>query len=114
LRELTRVVGTINSAVLGASGSIRAGSGVPLVAVVAVGVSSGDVNPAPVGVEHDGAGLGGAASATSARASLPGELGVSLGGHRASLLSAGGSIEREGSESERPVHGCCVVERKRC
>lgn len=68
------------------------------------------MGPTPVGVEGDGAGLGGAASATSASASLPRQLGVSFGGDCASLLSAGGSVERERSESERPVHGCGVWE----
>jgi hypothetical protein len=107
---LTRVVSTIDSAVLGASGTVRASSGVPGVAVVAVGVSASDVGPAPVGVKDNRTRLCRAASATGASACLPGQLGVSLRGHRASLLGAGGSEERERSESERPVHGCCCRE----
>jgi hypothetical protein len=105
--QSTRVVSTINSAVLSASSTVGARSGVPGVAVIAVGVSAGDVSPAPVGVEDDGARLSGAASASSTGASLPGKLGVGLSCRGANLLSAGGSEERERCESESPVHGCC-------
>lgn len=105
--RLTRVVSTVDGAVLCASRTVRASSGVPGVAIVAVGVTAGNVDPAPVGVEGDGTGLGGTASASSASACLPGQLGVSLSGDSASLLGADSAEERERSESERPVHGCC-------
>jgi hypothetical protein len=108
--QLTRVVSTVDSAVLSASGTVRASSGVPGVTVVAVGVSTGDVGPAPVRVKYDRTGLGGAAGSASASACLPGQLGVGLRSDRASLLGAGSSEEREGSKSERPVHGCCDEE----
>jgi hypothetical protein len=107
---LTRVVSTVDSAVLGAGSTVRASSGVPRVAVVAVGVAAGDVGPAPVGVKDNRTRLCRAASATGTSACLPGQLGVSLRGHRASLLGAGGSEERERSEGERPVHGCYCEE----
>lgn len=103
----TRVVSTIDSTVLGAGSAIRAGSRVPGVTVEAVGVSAGDVRPAPVGVKHNGARLCGAAVATSAGAGLPGHLGVSLGLGSAHLLSAGGPEEGERSEGECPVHCDC-------
>jgi hypothetical protein len=103
----TRVVSTINSAILCASSTVGARFVVPGVAVIAVGVSARDVSPAPVGVEDDGARLGGAASASSASASLPGQLRVGLGCRGANLLSAGGSEERERCKSESPVHDCC-------
>lgn len=107
--RLTSVVGTVNSAVLCASRTIRASSGVPGVAIVAVGVSAGNVDPTPVGVEGDGTGLGGAASASSASACLPGQLWVSLSSDCASLLGADSAEERERSESESPVHDCCCL-----
>jgi hypothetical protein len=50
---LTRVVGTVNRAVLGASQAIRTVFGIPRVAVEAVGVSTGDMGPSPVRVEHN-------------------------------------------------------------
>jgi len=105
LKRLTRVVSTFNSAVLGASSTIRAGSGVPGVTIVAVGVSGSDVSPAPVSIKGDLAGLGGAAGASSTSARLPRKTGVGLGSDSTSLLSAGSSEERERSESEVPVHG---------
>lgn len=91
----TRVVSTIDGAVLCASKTIRASSCVPRVAVEAVRVSVDDVRPSPVGVEHNGTGLGRAAVATSARASLPRQPGVGLGLGGTNLLSAGGSEEGE-------------------
>lgn len=109
-QELTRVVGTIDGAVLGAGGSIRASGRVPCVSGEAVGVSADSVGPAPVGVERNGGGLAGAAAATSSSAGRPRQLGVSLSGRSASLLSAGGSVERERCKSERPVHCCCRKE----
>jgi hypothetical protein len=111
--QLTPVVSTVNSAVLSACSAIGASSGVPGVTVVAVGVSAGDVGPAPVGVEHDLTSLGGTASTSSTGASLPGKGGVSLGSDSTGLLSAGGSEERERSEGEVPVHGRCC-EKNRC
>jgi hypothetical protein len=109
-RELTRVVGTLNSAVLGAGGSVRASSHVPCVSGEAVGVSADSVGPAPVGVERNGAGLACAAGSAGTSAGRPSQLGVSLSGRRASLLSAGGSVERKRCKSERPVHDCCRKE----
>jgi hypothetical protein len=105
--EITLVVSSVNRAVLSARSTVRASSGVPGVAIVAVGVSASDVGPPPVGVEHNGTLLGCAAGTTGASASLPGELRVGLGSDCADLLSAGSSEERDGSESESPVHGCC-------
>lgn len=103
----TRVVGTVNGAVLGARSSISAVLRVPGVASVAVGVAANVVSPSPVGVEHNGAGLVGAAVAASARAGLPGQLGVHLSSAGADLLGAGGSKERERSDGEVPVHVDC-------
>lgn len=51
LFELTRIVSTLDGAVLGARRAIRASSGVPGVAIEAVGVPGGNVSPTPVGVE---------------------------------------------------------------
>lgn len=53
LKIRTRVVSTINSAVLGASLGVRAVLGAPLVAGEAVGVSADVVGPSPVGVKHN-------------------------------------------------------------
>jgi hypothetical protein len=91
----TRVISTVDSTVLGASAAVRASGGVPRVAVKAVGVSVGDVGPSPVGVEHNGTRLVGAALSTGTSASLPCHLRVCLRCLFANLLSAGGSEERE-------------------
>ena len=91
----TRIISTVDSTVLGASAAVRASGRVPRVAVVAVGVSTGDMRPAPVGIERNGTLLGGAAVSTGTSASLPCQLGVCLCCRCASLLSAGGSEERE-------------------
>ena len=101
----TRVISTVDSTVLGASAAVRASGGVPRVAVKAVGVSVGDVGPSPVGVEHNGTRLVGAALSAGTSASLPCHLRVCLRCLFANLLSAGGSEERERSEGECPVHG---------
>jgi hypothetical protein len=106
----TRVVGTVDSTVLGASAAVRASSIVPSVAVEAVGVPAGDVGPSPVGVECNGTLLAGAALSTGTSASLPCHLGMCLRCLFANLLSAGGSEEREGSEGECPVHGDLLSE----
>ena len=47
------IVGPIQSATLGASDGIRAELGVPVSALVAVGVATHIVDPAPVGVQDD-------------------------------------------------------------
>ena len=107
LSVLTRIVGAVNGALLRASVTIGTEGGVPGVAVVAVGVSTDVVGPAPVGVKHDGSSLGGTAVATSASAGLPVDLGVSLSLRCADLLSADGAQEGERSEGERPVHLVC-------
>jgi hypothetical protein len=80
----------------GAAG--RAERRVPGVASVAVGVaaSGGGVEPAPVGIESDGLGGGGATTGLGALCDL--ELGVGLGGIGADLLGRG---DREGGESEK-------------
>lgn len=62
------------------------------------------MRPAPVGIERNGTLLGGAAVSTGTSASLPCQLGVCLCCRCASLLSAGGSEERERGEGECPVH----------
>jgi hypothetical protein len=91
----TRVIGTVDSTVLGASATVRASGRIPRVAIEAVGVSVGDVGPSPVGVEHNGTRLVGAALSTGTSASLPCHLRVCLRCLFANLLSAGGSEERE-------------------
>ena len=65
------------------------------------------MSPAPVGVQGDRTSLGGTAVATSTGAGFPVELGVSLSGGSADLLSADGAQESERGESERPVHLVC-------
>lgn len=102
--KLTRVVSTVDSAVLGARVTIGAVLGAPGVASVAVGVSANVVGPSPVGVEHNGTRLVGAVGTTGTRAGLPGQLGVVLSSAGANLLSAGGSVERKRGESKCPVH----------
>lgn len=105
--RLTRVVSTVNRAVLGAGVAVRAEGGVPCVAVVAVGVSASVVSPAPVGVKDNRTSLGSAAVATGASAGLPVELGVGLSRGSADLLGADGTQESERGESERRVHLVC-------
>ena len=79
----TRVVGTLNSAVLSAVVSV--GTKVrPRVAVVAVLIAVYAVDPAPVGVDDDLAVDVGAA--TGGGTFLPGELGVAFGLLGADLL----------------------------
>ena len=104
---LTRIVGTVNGAVLCAGVTVGAEGGVPGVAVEAVGVSTDVVGPSPVRIEDNGSRLCGTAVTTSASAGLPVDLGVSLSLGRADLLSADGAQECERSESERPVHLVC-------
>lgn len=105
--RLTRVVSTLNGAVLGAGDAVGAERSVPCVAVVAVGVSANVVSPAPVGVKDNRTSLGGAAVATGTSAGLPVKLGVGLSRGSADLLSADGAQESERGESERPVHLVC-------
>jgi len=95
----TRVVGTIESAVLGASVVVGAERGVPSVTGVTVGISLSGVEPAPVGVEDDGARARGSTS-TALRALLPGERRVALRLLGADLLCVGSSSE-EGEGEER-------------
>lgn len=102
-----RVVSTINGAVLGASHAIRAGSGVPRVAIEAVGVSAGNMGPTPVGVKNNRSRLAGAAVTTGPSASLPCHLGMSFSLRGTNLLGAGGPEEGERSEGECPVHLDC-------
>jgi hypothetical protein len=99
-----RVVSTIESAVLsagntiGAEGSIERGTG------VAVGITGGGVEPAPVRVEGDRTSLGSAA--TRLGALLPAERRVVLSGLSADLLGSNERNEREErSECGREFHG---------
>jgi hypothetical protein len=108
---LTRVVGTVDGAVLSAGIAIRAKGGVPGVTIEAVGESTNVVGPTPVRVEHNRGRLAGAAIASSASAGLPVDLGVSLSLRRTDLLSADGAQEGERSEGERPVHLVCCLSR---
>ena len=98
----TSVVGTIDRAVPRTGGGVGAERGVPGVAGVAVVAARGGVEPAPVGVEHDGALLGLAVAA--GRALLDGQAGVILGRERADLLAVCGRDEGEGEESSSGEH----------
>jgi len=89
----TSVVSAIERAVLGAARRVRAVGGAPLIAVVAVGVARGGVQPAPVGIEHNRVLLRGARAASGTLAH--GELGVNLGGVGADLLGVDTSAEGE-------------------
>jgi hypothetical protein len=104
---LTRVVGAVDGAVLSACVAVRAQGRVPGVAVETVGVATDVVGPPPVGVEHNGGRLAGAAVATCACAGLPVDFWVSLSLRRTDLLSANGTQKGERSEGERPVHFVC-------
>lgn len=106
-KKHTRVISTLDGAVLGARHSIGAEGGVPSVASVAVGVAADVVSPAPVGVKNHSTVLSRAASATSTSAGLPCQLGMSLSRRRSDLLSAGGSNEGYRGEGECPVHLDC-------
>lgn len=61
----TRVVCPVETAVLGTGRSGGADGGVPFVAGVAVGRAAGEMGPAPVGVDDDGALSGGAAGGSA-------------------------------------------------
>ena len=95
------VVSTVNSAVLSASGGIRADAGIPSVAGVAVGVARGGVEPAPVSVEHDSSVQGRAAGSGTL---LRGELRVVLSCLGTGLLCVSNSEVCEGSECESWEH----------
>lgn len=58
------IIGSVNSAVLGASDGVRAKGGVPEVTGVAIGGSAGGMEPTPIGIENDS---GRERSATTAR-----------------------------------------------
>lgn len=96
------VVGTIESAVRCTSGAVRAESGVPCAASVAVGVTGGSVEPAPVSVEDNGT-LHGRAAASSGTCS-PFELRVGFSCLGTDLLSTGDSEEGEGDEGGFSEH----------
>jgi len=83
------VVSTVQSAVGGAGGRVGCGTenGVELVSGVAIGRASGGMEPAPIGIEDNLAGL--VDASTGDGALLPGEGGVSLSGQGADLLSRG-------------------------
>lgn len=98
------VVGTLESAVLGAGSGVGAVLGVPSRAGVAVVVRVGDVvtEPSPVGVKGDftiesGAGLVGVAL-------LDGEPGVVLGINATGLLAKNGSDERQSDQGSLGEH----------
>jgi hypothetical protein len=93
------VLGTVEGTVRSAGHGVGAESSVPLVACVAVGVAANGVEPAPVGVEHNGGRLGDTSS--TGRALLRGKLGVGL-----SRLSAGLLTVHYGSERECQESGC--------
>lgn len=95
------VVRTVKSAVRSAGRVVGAQAGVPGVAGVAVGVASGGVEPAPVGIEDD---RGLDVRATAGRALLRRELGVHLGGVGANLLAEGHGGEGESDECGRAEH----------
>lgn len=93
------VVGTINSAVLCTGHGVGAERGIPRASGVAIGKAGGGVQPAPVGIEHDGGLLGSAATGGTLS---PGEFGMGLGGQRTNLLGRGsGEEESEGEEGGR-------------
>lgn len=90
----TRVVSTLNGAVLGASNTVRAKGGVPGVALVAVGRARSGVQPTPVGVQDNG-------SLSGLTVLSPGELGVDLRGESSDLLRRSESKKVEGSKDGR-------------
>jgi len=102
----TRVVGSVERAVGNARRGVGTESGIPSVAVVAVGISTDVVDPAPVRVEDD-ASLVGCATATSAR--LPSERWVCLNCLCSNLLSVRNSEHREecicGHDLSKHLHG---------
>lgn len=103
------VVGTIDGAVLGAGHRIRADGGIPSAAGVAIGVASGGVEPAPVGIKHDRRRL--VHTAPGGCALCPGEFGMYFCGVGANLLGRGeGEEEGDGDDEGHDVlSGCCTV-----
>ena len=87
------VVCTIDSTVLSARSGVSTKGSIPSVTGVAVGVSTGGVEPTPVSVEGDSAVLGGASSTRSAL--LNADLGVGLSSLSTSLLTVNGREECE-------------------
>lgn len=102
------VVSTVDGAVLGAGHTVGADGGVPGVAGVAVGVTAGGMEPAPVGVEHDG---GVHSCATALSTFLRAHFGVGLGGECAGLLAVHHREEGEGDESSSAEHDEMLLER---
>lgn len=92
------VVGTIDSAASCTSHGVGTERGIPRASGVAIGKAGGGVQPAPVGIEHDGGLLGRAATRSTLS---PGEFGMGLGRQRANLLGRGSGEE----ESEREEGG---------
>lgn len=73
------IIGSLDGAVLGASGVVWARCSVPLITVETVGVSADRVKPAPVGIDNNLTVDIGAGASTCASASLPCHLRVCLG-----------------------------------
>jgi len=95
-----RVISAIESAVSRTSFSIRASGGVPSVSCVAVRESTGAfVEPAPIGVEHNGGVLSGAGGPASSCAFLPGQSRVYLRCVGPSQLTESGR-EKSGEEEK--------------
>lgn len=101
----TRVVGTIDSAVLSASNTIRAEGSIPRVTGVAVGVAGCGVEPTPVGIEDDGRRL--SCAATGFRTLLPSELRMDLSCLGTDLLSRGKGEKGEREECGSGGHDDC-------
>jgi hypothetical protein len=110
----TRVVGTVESAILGTCGSVGAKGLVPGVAGVAVGRSRGRMEPTPVSVKDDALSLG--CASTTGTAGRDGERGVLLRSKCTGLLSLydrtqseGGEGEGEGRHAGRLERGCSTA-----
>ena len=100
-RQHTRVVSTVNGAVLGAAFTVRAVFSAPGVACVAVGVSTDVVGPSPVGIEHNRLR---SARACATRASRYRQAWVRFGSQCACLLSRNGACEHKSNEDGEAEH----------
>jgi hypothetical protein len=97
------IVGTVDSAVCGASRWVRANSGVPSVTGVAIGGPRGGVEPSPIRIEYDG-GLKSSAGAGITSAVHNGKGRVRFGGLSAYLLTVHDGEESKGKKSYRAEH----------
>lgn len=82
----TRIISTIEGAVLGTSRTIWAKSGVPGITSVTVGVTGGGMEPTPVGIENN-LSTRDSRAATRGGTLLPREGGMSFGSVGADLLT---------------------------